>query len=71
MLPSGIVRCFCPPGYSGLGVGPVGCLPGSGSGQGPVAPTPPSGGERLSETTLQVLTDQPVIFLAIRNRTEE
>ena len=43
---AGIVRCFCPPGYSGTGVGPVGCMPGGPSpGQGgPVAPTPPPSG---------------------------
>ena len=38
-----IVRCFCPPGYVGPGVGPLGCTPGSGPAHGPVAPTVPSG----------------------------
>ena len=35
-----IVRCFCPPGYTGTGVGPMGCTPGGGGAVGPVAPTP-------------------------------
>ena len=45
-----IVRCFCPPGYSGPGVGPAGCVPGSGSGpsQGPVAPGSGGGGVVVS-----------------------
>ena len=42
---SGSVMCFCRQGYSGNGVGPHGCLPGSGGGgQGPVIPQPTSGG---------------------------
>ena len=39
---SGAVQCFCRPGYRGTGVGPMGCVPGSGGGQGP-APPPPDG----------------------------
>ena len=39
---AGIVRCFCPPGYSGPGVGALGCRPGQAG--GPVAPALPSGG---------------------------
>jgi len=36
---SGIVQCFCRPGYTGTGVGPFGCTPGAGSGSvGPVSP---------------------------------
>ena len=43
---SGSVMCFCRQGYSGNGVGPTGCMPGSGGGggQGPVIPQPTSGG---------------------------
>ena len=40
---SGIVRCFCPPGYGGTGVGPVGCRAGGPPSHGPIAPTPPPG----------------------------
>ena len=36
---SGIVRCFCPPGYGGSGVGPIGCQPGAPPSQGPIAPS--------------------------------
>ena len=34
----GSVQCFCAPGYSGTGVGPLGCQPGGQSIVGPVQP---------------------------------
>ena len=37
---TGFVQCFCMQGYTGTGVGPHGCVPGSGGSQGPVVPDP-------------------------------
>ncbi|XP_023335557.1 cubilin [Eurytemora carolleeae] len=40
---SGIVRCFCAPGYGGSGIGPFGCQPGGQQIPGPLPPTPEGG----------------------------
>ncbi|XP_040577951.1 cubilin [Lepeophtheirus salmonis] len=43
LVSSGIVQCFCRPGYNGMGIGPMGCLPGAS--QYPNLPGPSGGGE--------------------------
>ena len=41
ILSVGSVQCFCAPGYSGTGVGPMGCQPGGQSSlPGPLPPDP-------------------------------
>ena len=44
----GTVQCFCQPGFRGNGVGPMGCVPGSGSDVGPVMPPRDGGGVVMS-----------------------
>ena len=54
---TGLVRCFCPPGLGGLGVGPAGCLPGLAPAlPGPVAPG--TGGPQVILIWLPLSRDQ-------------
>lgn len=47
---TGMVQCFCRPGYEGMAVGPMGCAPrtGGGGGGGPIVPGAGGGGIVLS-----------------------
>ncbi len=43
---AGMVQCFCRQGYTGYGVGPMGCTPGRGpGGGGPILPPPGGDGD--------------------------
>ena len=46
----GSVQCFCQPGFRGSGVGPMGCVPGTGGGSdvGPILPPRDGGGVVMS-----------------------